>query len=278
MRTDSLDWASKGIDLDRPNVARVYDYLLGGGCNFPRDRELGDQLMAAVPELEVAARHNRAFLRRAVRFCVANGIRQFLDLGSGIPTVGNVHEVAQRDAPDARVVYVDKEPVAVATSELMLDDNDNVDVVLADLLEPEFVLGSPQARRLLNLDEPVAVLMLCVLHFIPDSAGPHEAIAQYLRSVAPGSYLVLSHAATGSLSSPKAAESKRLYDSSNSPGLGRTREQVAELMAGTELVEPGIVWTGQWRPDDAVDHSPGLSIIHAAVGRKPTRHAGNSAR
>ena len=270
MRTDPPDWASTGIDLDRPNVARVYDYLLGGGCNFPRDREMGEALMAAVPELEVAARHNRAFLRRAVRFCIEQGIRQFLDLGSGIPTVGNVHEIAQRYAPDSRVVYVDNEPVAVAHSRLLLEGNDNVDVVLADLLEPGTVLNSPPARRLLNPDEPVAVLMLCVLHFIPDSNGPHEAIAHYLRAAAPGSYLVLSHAATGSLSGSKADVSKRLYDSSNSPGLARTREQLAELMAGTELVEPGIVGSALWRPEDTVDDGgPGVSIIHAAVGRKP---------
>jgi hypothetical protein len=247
----------------------VYDYLLGGGCNFARDRELGDQLMAAVPELEVAARHNRAFLRRAVRFCIANGIRQFLDLGSGIPTVGNVHEIAQREAPDSRVVYVDNEPVAVAHSRLILDGNDNVDVVLANLLEPDVIFDSPAVRRLLDFDQPVAVLMLCVLHFIPDSAGPHQAIAHYTQAMAPGSYLVVSHAATGSLRGTKAEVGKRLYDGSNLPGLARTRAEVAELMAGTELVEPGIVWAGQWRPDDAVDHGPGLSIIHAAMGRKP---------
>jgi hypothetical protein len=247
----------------------VYDYLLGGMCNFPRDRELGDKLMAAVPELEVAARHNRAFLRRAVRFCVAQGVRQFLDLGSGIPTVGNVHEIAERDAPDSRVVYVDSEPVAVAHSKLILEGNDNVDVVRADLLEPHVVLDSPQARRLLDFNEPVAVLMLCVLHFIPDAAGPHEAIARYVRAMAPGSYLVVSHAATGSLHGTKAEVGKRLYDSSNLPGLARTREQVAEFMAGTELVEPGIVFTAQWRPDDEFGSGPGLEIIHAAVGRKP---------
>jgi hypothetical protein len=269
MRTDLPSWAGKDIDLDKPNVARVYDYLLGGACNFERDRELGDKLMAAAPELEVAARHNRAFLRRAVRFCIGQGIRQFLDLGSGIPTVGNVHEIAQREAPESRVVYVDNEPVAVAHSRLMLEGNDTVDVVLADLLEPDTVLDSPVVRRLLDFDQPVAVLLLCVLHFVPDEAGPHEAIAHYLRVAAPGSYLVISHAATGSLSRPKAEASKRLYDSSNLPGRGRTREQLAELMAGTELIEPGIVGSGQWRPDDEVGDDPGVSIIHAAVGRKP---------
>jgi hypothetical protein len=265
------DWAPKGIDLDRPNVARVYDYLLGGGRNFKHDREMGDKLLAAAPELEVAARHNRAFLRRAVRFCVDQGIRQFLDIGSGIPTVGNVHEVAERYAPDARVVYVDNEPVAVAHSRLILEGNDNVDVVLADLLEPNVILGSPAARRLLDFDQPIAVLMLCVLHFIPDAAGPREALAHYVRVMAPGSYLVLSHAASGSLPSSKAQASKQLYDSSNLPGLARTAEQVVGLMAGTELVEPGIVWAAQWRPDpaDDVDTGPGMSIIRAAAGRKP---------
>jgi hypothetical protein len=141
--------------------------------------------------------------------------------------------------------------------------------VQADLLEPSVVLDSPQARRLLDFDQPMAVLMLCVLHFIPDSAGPHEAIARYVRAMAPGSYLVVSHAATGSLHGTKAEVGKRLYDGSNLPGLARTREQVAEFMAGTELVEPGIVFTAQWHPDDEVGGGPGLEIIHAAVGQKP---------
>jgi SAM-dependent methyltransferase len=270
MRAELPDWVPRGIDLDRPNVARVYDYLLGGGCNFERDREMGDKLMTAAPELEVAARHNRAFLRRAVRFCIAQGIRQFLDLGSGIPAVCNVHEVAQREAPDARVVYVDNEPIAVAHSKLLLEGNENADVVQADLLESDIVLGSPAARRLLDLEAPIAVLMLCVLHFIPDSAGPHQTIARYVRAMAPGSYLVLSHAATGVLSRPKAEASKRLYDGSNLPGLARTPDQVATLMAGTDLVDPGIVWASQWRPDptDETDTGAGPSIVLAAVGRK----------
>jgi SAM-dependent methyltransferase len=263
------EWAPKGIDLDRPNVARVYDYMLGGGRNFAHDREMGDKLMAAAPELEVAARHNRAFLRRAVRFCVGQGIRQFLDIGSGIPTVGNVHEVAQRYAPDARVVYVDNDPVAVAHGQLILDGDPNSDVVLGDLLEPNVVLGSAAAQRLLDLNEPVAVLMLLLLHFVPDSANPHAAMAHYVRVMAPGSYLVVSHAAAGGLSGPKAQTSKRLYDSSNRPGIARTPEQVVELMAGTELVEPGIVPAALWRPDPEDMGGPGNSIVNVAVGRKP---------
>lgn len=271
MRTEFPDWAEKGIDVDRPNVARVYDYLLGGACNFERDRQMADQLIAAAPELEVAARHNRAFLRRAVRFCIDQGIRQFLDLGSGIPTVGNVHEIAQRHAPDARVVYVDNEPIAVAHSQLLLKDNATADVVLADLLEPRAVLNSPAAQRLLNFDEPIAVLLLGVLHFIPDSAGPHDAIAHYVHTMAPGSYLVLTHAATGSLRGPKAEASKRLYDSTNLPGRARTPEQLAKLMSGTDLVHPGITWAAQWHPDptDPPHAGPGHTIIRAAVGRKP---------
>lgn len=271
MSSELPKWAEAGIDLDRPNVARVYDYLLGGACNFEHDRALGDKLLAAAPELEVAARLNRAFLLRAVRFCIEAGIRQFLDLGSGIPTVGNVHEIAQRYAPDARVLYVDNEPVAVAHGQLMLEGDDNADVVLADLLEPHTVLGSAAARRLLDLDQPMAVLMLCVLHFIPDSAGPHEAVARYVQAMAAGSYLVVSHATTGSLQGSKAEASKRLYDSSNLPGLARTPEQVAQLMAGTEIIEPGVVPTARWRPDPADDvvTGPALRIIHAAVGRKP---------
>lgn len=268
MPNDLPDWAPSTVDIDRPNAARVYDYLLGGACNFEQDRAFADRLLETIPEAEAAARHNRAFLRRAVRFCVAEGIRQFLDIGSGIPTVGNVHEIAQHAAPECRVVYVDHEPIAVAHSELMLEGNDRAGVVLADLLEPETVLASEPVRRLLDFDEPVAVLMAAVLHFVPDSADPQRAVARYVETMAPGSYLVLSHAARVDLQ--RSRDGWRMYDQSSSPGSGRTREEVAGLMAGTEVMAPGVVWTPQWRPDPGVDtgENPEMSMVYAAVGRK----------
>jgi hypothetical protein len=269
MPNDRPAWAPASIDMERPNAARVYDYLLGGACNFEHDRVFANKLLETIPEAEGAARNNRAFLRRAVRFCVAQGIRQFLDIGSGIPTVGNVHEIAQGAAPDCRVVYVDNETIAVAHSELMLEDNDRTDVVLADLLDPDSVLGSEPVRRLLDFDAPIAVLMAAVLHFVPDSASPHVAVARYVDAMAQGSYLVLSHAAKVGLQ--RSRDGWRMYDQSSTPGGGRTREEVIAFMTGTELVEPGVVWTPQWRPDPQapVDDHPELAMVYAAVSRKP---------
>lgn len=168
------------IDVDKPNLARIYDYFLGGACNFAPDRELADRLVEVIPEAERAAQQNRAFLGRAVRFCAEQGIRQFLDLGSGIPTVGNVHEIAQRVVPECRVVYVDIDPVAVAHGELMLEADHRVDVVLADMVDTDRVLDSEPVRRLLDLQAPLAVLMVGMLHWIPDAVDPWRAVARYV--------------------------------------------------------------------------------------------------
>src|SRR6266496_362687 len=191
MPAERPSWAPQHIDLDRPNAARIYDYFLGGACNFEHDREFADKFLKIMPEAELAARRNRAFLRRAVRFCVEQGIRQFLDIGSGIPTVGNVHEIAQGMDPECRVLYVDNEPVAVAHSELMLEGNENAAVLQADLCDPDTVLGSQSAQQLLNFDEPLGLLMVAVLHFVPDTADPQSAIARYISALAPGSFYVL---------------------------------------------------------------------------------------
>jgi hypothetical protein len=261
-------WAPASVDLERPNAARVYDYLLGGACNFEHDRQFAEKLLATIPEAKGVARLNRAFLRRAVRFCLANGIRQFLDIGSGIPTVGNVHEIAQREAPEVRVVYIDHEPVAVAHSELILEGNDRAGAAQANLLDVDGVLGAEPVRRLLDLDQPIAVLMAAVLHFVPESANPGAAVARYVDVMASGSYLVLSHAATVDMQ--RSQEGWKLYNDTSTPGGGRTREQVAALMTGTELVEPGVVWLPEWRPEELDNvENPARSLGYGAVGRKP---------
>jgi hypothetical protein len=261
-------WAPASVDLQRPNAARVYDYLLGGACNFEHDRQFAEKLLATIPEAKGAARLNRAFLRRAVKFCVAQGIRQFLDLGSGIPTAGNVHEIAQREAPDAHVVYVDAEPVAVAHSELILEGNHRAGVLQSDLLDVDRVLTAEPVRKLIDFDQPVAILMAAVLHFVPDSADPAPAVARYIRTMAPGSYFVLSHAAKVEMK--RSQDGWRMYDDSTTPGGGRTRDEVAAFMTGTEIVEPGVVWTPEWRPDTPPDTGarPELSMVYAAVGHK----------
>jgi S-adenosyl methyltransferase len=256
-----------GLDLERPNAARVYDYLLGGGCNFDVDRKFAEKVLENDPEVEVAVRHNRAFLGRAVRFCVDQGIRQFLDLGSGIPTVGNVHEIAQGVVPECRVVYVDNEPIAVAHSQFILDGNDNADIVRADLLHVNTVLSAEPVHRLLDFTQPMAVILAAVLHFVPDDAHPHAAVAQYVEAMAPGSFLVLSHGARAEHHQEE--QTYRLYGQSSTPAIGRTREEVHALMTGTTIVEPGLVWTPQWRPEHHSNKYPEHTRVYAAVGHKP---------
>jgi S-adenosyl methyltransferase len=268
MSTQRPGWAPEDIDLDRPNAARVYDYLLGGSANFAKDREFADHLKRIAPQAAMIARLNRAFLRRAVTYCLDNGIRQFLDIGSGIPTAGNVHEIAHRIDPSTRVVYVDIEPVAVTHTERMLADNENAAVVGGDLLQPDTLLSSAAARRLLNFDEPIAVLTVAVLHFIDDGKRPHAAVARYVDAMAPGSYLVLSHIAAEDTNEQSQARS--LYQKDAVPILGRTREHLAAFLTGTEILEPGIVWTPQWHPETSDDVTePERSKGYAAVGRKP---------
>ncbi|WP_460402768.1 SAM-dependent methyltransferase [Actinophytocola sediminis] len=269
MSTERPNWAPESIDLDRPNAARVYDYLLGGAANFAQDRVFAEQVLEVMPQARTAARLNRAYLRRAVHFCVESGIRQFIDIGSGIPTAGNVHEIAKGLDQDTRVLYVDSEPVAVTHSELILRGIDNAEAIRADLTDPDSILGSDAAARLIDFSQPVAVLMVAVLHFIPDSAEPHQAVARYVDAMAPGSHLVVSHAVKVLTASTVAAG--ELYDRSASPGVGRTPEEITAFFTGTELVPPGLLWTTQWRPEspDDVDERPEDSLLYAGVGRKP---------
>jgi hypothetical protein len=270
MSAERPSWAPQHIDLEKPNAARVYDYILGGGCNFEHDRRFAEKFLEMVPNVDRSFLANRAFLRRAVRFCVDAGIRQFLDIGSGIPTVGNVHEIAQGMAPECRVVYVDNEPVAVAHSEAILEGNDNAAIVQADLSDPDTVLNSESVARLLDFEQPMALLMVAVLHFVPESTNPRASVTRYLRPMAPGSYFVVSHGSVAEIEEvPAGAE--EYYDSTTTPFISRTRRQVTDLMAGTELVEPGLVWVPQWRPEspeDVGDHPEHIGIM-GAVGRKP---------
>jgi SAM-dependent methyltransferase len=263
-------WAPADIDITQPSPARIYDYHLGGAHNFEADRRAAEQIAAIMPELPVIMRANRAFLTRAVRYLSGAGITQFLDLGSGIPTSGNVHEVAQRAAPDARVVYVDLDPVAVAHSEALLGTNPNAAAAHADLRDVPAVLALPQVRHLLDLSRPVALLMVAVLHFVPDRDDPAKVVAGYRDALATGSYLTISHAAAPEEeASPVGAdEATAEYSRTVAEATLRTRAEVAALLAGFDLVEPGVVYVNDWRPE-----SPDLAGQHvaqiAAVGRKP---------
>ncbi len=268
--TERPNWAPESIDLERPNAARIYDYLLGGAANFAADREFGEQLLTVLPEARGAARMNRAFLHRAVRFCVDAGIRQFLDVGSGIPTAGNVHEIAQRMDPSCRVLYVDIEPVAVTHSELMLRDNDRAVAIRADFTDPDSILSSEAAQDMLDFDQPMALLLVALLHFVPDDAEPYDAVTRFVSRLASGSYLVLSH----SVDRPSAEQAKsidRLYDRADAPGVRRSPEDIARFYEGLEMVEPGLVNTPEWRPEptDTTAGQPGADVAVAGVARKP---------
>lgn len=262
-------WAPAEVDVDRASAARMYDYYLGGSHNFAADRDMAQQAIEILPELPQNMRTNRAFLRRAVRFLVDAGVRQFLDIGSGIPTAGNVHEVAQRASPDVRVVYVDSDPVAVAHSRAILAGDESTGVVQADLRQPDQVLSDPELRRLLDLDKPIAVLMAAVLHFVPDADDPRALVERYRQAIAPGSYLVLSHGTDEDLPD-ESSRMLALYARSASPLTARSRAEVTDLLSGFELVEPGVVYLPFWRPDsseDIEDH-PERCAAFAAVGRK----------
>jgi hypothetical protein len=250
------EWAPSDIDVDRPAVARVYDYYLGGLHNFAVDREFAARVLQAMPDLPTHAQENRAFLRRAVRFLTAQGINQFVDLGSGIPTVGNVHEVAQRADPGARVVYVDWDPVAVAHSRAILDGNDRARVIAADLRQPTQVLDDPDLRQLIDLDRPVAVLLVSVLHFVPDDDRPQEIVAEFAKAIAPGSHVVISHAAL----------LQALYNKSASPMRVRSRAEITELFGDLTLVEPGVVQMPLWRPDSPDDVGPDVESYPGYAG------------
>jgi hypothetical protein len=256
------------IDLERPNAARVYDYYLGGSHNFAVDRQMAAQAIADWPNLPTIIGANRAFLRRVVRFLVDAGIRQFLDLGSGIPTVGNVHEVAQRASPDTRVVYVDIDPVAVAHSRLILAGDRRTTAIRADLRRPAQLLTDTEVCRLLDLSQPVAVLMVAVLHFVPDTDDPAGIIASYRDAIAPGSYLALSHA-THDGQPEQAAPHQALYARTATPMTMRSYGEITKLLDGFDLIEPGVVRLPLWRPDPGseVPDRPDRFAGYAAVGR-----------
>jgi SAM-dependent methyltransferase len=244
------DWAPDTIDIERPSVARMYDYYLGGSHNFAADRAAARAVVDAVPEAPLMAQANRAFLRRAVQFLAESGVRQFLDIGSGIPTVGNVHEIAQRIAPESRVVYVDVDPVAVAHSREILSGNDRAVVIREDLRHPERILAHPDVRGMLDLSQPVAVMIVAVLHFVPDDDRPAEVLRALREALAPGSYLVLSQASDeGRHDTGERDEAERVYQRTDNPLIVRSRAELTSLFDGFELVDPGVVWVPQWRPE-----------------------------
>ncbi|GAA2597554.1 SAM-dependent methyltransferase [Winogradskya consettensis] len=248
----------------RPSSARIYDALLGGNHNFAADREAAQGLLTIFPLAGDMARANRAFLSRVVHYLLDRGVHQFLDIGSGIPTVGNVHEIAQRRIPDARVVYVDIDPVAVAHSTDILKDNPWAAAIQADMRFPDAVLNHPTVRRLIDLDQPIGLMFVAMLHFVPEDDA-YRAV-QSLRSALPaGSYLVISHGVSETVADAKEAEVTALYRRTDvSAAHGRTRDQILSFFGDAEIVPPGLVWVHEW-PDGGDGDARGMAVV-AAVG------------
>ncbi|MFD6323737.1 SAM-dependent methyltransferase [Streptomyces sp. NPDC058442] len=263
-------WAPRSIDITVPSVSRMYDYYLGGSHNFEVDREAARRAMEFMPGLPKVMQANRAFLRRAVRFAVGEGVTQFLDIGSGIPTFGNVHEVAQAAAPGARVVYVDHDPVAVAHSEAVLEGAEGTGVVAGDLRKPRDVLASSEVERLIDLNRPVALLLIAVLHFVEDPDDPYAAVAELREALAPGSMLILTHASYEGIPLPpeRAGGAVDVYKDIRNPLIMRSRDEIARFFEGYDMVEPGLVPMPRWRPDTAPEgEDPYERSGLAGVGR-----------
>lgn len=265
------DWR-KTFRPDIPSPARMYNYFLGGKDHFEADRKASEQVIATIPDVLVFARENRAFLRRAVHYLVTEcGIRQIIDIGTGLPSEGNVHEVAHSYEPSVRVVYVDHDPVVLAHGRNMLNGVPGTTIIGRDLLDPAGILADEDLLGLIDFASPVAVLLVAVAHFIEDDAHPGDLIGQLIAPLAPGSYVALSHATSDSR--PQEARAvERIYRATTTNIHARTRSEVLALLGdGVELVEPGLVWAPQWRPEPgtAPAGDPAASNVYAVMGRKP---------
>jgi len=263
-------WVPPGIDTTKANIARVYDWWLGGDHNFRADQDAARAAIAVDPNTRATASANRAFLGRVVRFLAREaGIRQFLDIGSGIPTAQNVHQVAQAAAPGSRVVYVDNDEVAVAHSRLLLEDNPDATVVQADLREPAKILADPETQLMLDFTQPIGLLLVAVLHFISEADGPARILATLRDALAPGSYVVVCHLCRDAR--PEMAGTvEDVYNSRVEARLCmRSREQITRMFDRCTLIEPGLVWLPEWRPDspDDVPEDPSKHWCLVGVAR-----------
>ncbi|MEU1536749.1 SAM-dependent methyltransferase [Actinacidiphila glaucinigra] len=253
------------IDTGRPHPARIYDYLLGGKDNYEVDRKAADALAVAAPEVRIGVRANRAFMRRAVRHVVGSGVRQVLDIGTGLPTSPNVHEIAQEVSADVRIAYVDNDPIVNTHANALLSRSAATSVVLADLRDPRAVLDHPDVRRVIDFDEPVALLLVAVLHFLTDGEKPAQVVATLRDALPAGSYVVLSHA-TGDFADRSDAQA--VYNNATASLNLRSRSEVERLFDGFELEEPGLVQVPFWRPDTPVPPRSGEIGFYGGVGRR----------
>lgn len=265
----AADWVPSEVDTERPSAARIYDYLLGGGHNFEIDREFAAKLLQVNPHTREIALANRAFLRRAVQFLIGKGIRQFLDLGSGIPTAGNVHEIAQEADPSSRVVYVDNEQVAVAHTRLILERNDRATIVHADATRADDVLNAAETKRLLDFDQPIGLMAITLFHYVSDEQDPMGALERYRAACAPGSCFAMTHlvpAETGSVAGLVSVMKK-----SQNNVFPRPLAEVEAMFGDFRLVEPGLVPITEWRPDAGVAAMAdvNMELLYGGVGVLP---------
>jgi hypothetical protein len=265
-----------GVDPRRPAPARIYDYFLQGTNSFPADRAAADRITQLVPEIKDCAWSNRGFHQRAAKWIAERGVRQFVDIGSGLPTVGNTHEVVRRVAPGSRVVYVDNDPLVQVQGEELLADTETTSFVLGDLREPDAILGDPELRRLINFGEPVGLLMTAVLHFVADSSDPLGLVGQFVDVLPPGSYLALSHL-SDDYKPPRAVEGfLAVFEHATEQLHFRSKSEVEQFFGGLELVpafggaDPGLCYTGVWGAVDPVlADSEGSRWLWCGVGRRP---------
>jgi hypothetical protein len=257
------------MNFDVPNSARIYDYWLGGSHNFPIDREVGQRLADALPGAVEWVRAQRSFLRRVVTHLVAErGVTQFIDLGSGLPTAGNTHQIAHRINRDVRVVYVDADPVVIAHASHILRDVPGVSEILVDVSDVDAVWENTETRRLIDVDEPVGLLAIGILHVLPDTQDPTGLMRRYIDRLAPGSFVTVSHA-TNWPDAPPTFQSAlaHYYEQVASRLVPRSVEQITDMVAGLEIEPPGVVSLGEWQPDDELTPSGGV----VALARKASR-------
>jgi hypothetical protein len=255
------------VDVTVAHPARMYDYYLGGKTHFAADRDAAEKVLAVLPEGRDMAIANRAFLGRAVRFLAGQGITQFLDIGTGIPSPGSTSEILRGLAPRARVVYVDNDPIVVAHARALLADGEMAEVVQADLRQPAQLLAASASARGLDFSQPMAILLVAVLHFIRESEDPQGIVRQLRDAMPPGSYLAISHG-TQDFSPARARAAVGGYDEAAAPFVLRSKGQVEGFFEGLRLVEPGLVQLPYWRPDGAVGADAGKIWLYAGIGRK----------
>jgi hypothetical protein len=266
------NWLRGGINVGIAHPARVYDYFLGGKDNFAADRALGDALTAQIPSAPYSARANRAFLGRAVRYLVKErGIRQFLDIGTGIPSAGNTHEVAQALAPDTRALYVDNDPIVLAHARALMSSHPAgaTAFIQADAQEPGKILGDPALRETLDLAEPVALMLLSILPFFRDDENPQGIVSTLLDALPSGSYLTISHITADFIKPEQAANAVAAGQHSGVTYVPRTQAEIAAFFSGLDLVEPGVVPILAWHPDDGEPVDPRAASHYAGMARKP---------